>query len=60
MEVPTRKPNPGSKGGTMTAMRMSPEQRSARSTQAGNTTLRRYGTGYYAALGRLSGPKKKK
>jgi hypothetical protein len=52
MACPVRKSNPGSRGGLVTASRMSREQLSARASAAGNAVLRRYGLDYYAALAR--------
>jgi hypothetical protein len=43
--------------GLRSAASMTPEQRSNRSTIAGNTILRQYGVGYYSALGKLSAKK---
>ncbi len=51
---PRRTPNPGRLGGLACAAKMSSEQRTHRATVAGNTVLRRYGLGYYQALGQAS------
>lgn len=48
---PRRTPNPGSKGGIASAMKLSAEQRIARATNAGISALRRHGQAYYTALG---------
>lgn len=44
----------GSIGGKASAARLSPQQRIERSTKAGNTTLHRYGLGFYHSAGQRS------
>jgi hypothetical protein len=56
---PRRQSNKGSIGGKIAASRMTPEQRSARASIAGNATLRSYGLSYYSFLGKLGSRKKK-
>jgi hypothetical protein len=46
-------------GGRVSAMKLSPEQRSARSTITGNITLQRFGLDYYSSLGKLSAQRRK-
>lgn len=48
----------GSKGGKASALSITPEQRIDRARRAGNTTLSRYGLGFYASL--ALAPRKKK
>lgn len=55
--VPPKKPNPGSRGGQISSMRLSADQRSSRAEKAGNAVLRRYGLSYYSAMGMA--PRKK-
>lgn len=49
-----------SRGGLIAAARLTAGQRSDRSQKAGNTTLSRFGIGYYSSLGKLSAAKRKK
>lgn len=47
----------GRKGGKASALAATPEQRLCRARKAGNTTLGRYGLGYYSSLAKA--PRKK-
>lgn len=49
----------GSINGKKSAARLTPEQHAINASVRGNIVLRRYGTGYYSALGKLSARKKR-